>query len=112
VIFETALYNYLSAYAGLTALIGTRIYPLQLPQNAKYPAVAYQQISGPRIHAMGTDPGMTYPRYQFTCWGDDHDDAAAIAKQIRLAFTNYSGTMGGDGGVTVYHAEVDNQLSE
>jgi hypothetical protein len=112
VIFETALYNYLSTYAGLTALIGTRIYPVLEPQNVKYPALVFQQISGPRVHAMGDDPGITYPRYQFTAWAEKHTEAVAVAKQVRLAFENYSGTMGGEGGVTIYHAEVDNQFSD
>ena len=111
-IFETALYNYLSTYSGLAALISIRIYPLILPQTPTYPAVVWQQISGPRVHAMGDDPGITSPRYQFTCYGATHADAVAVAKQVRLAFENYSGTMGGTGGVTVYHAEVENQLSQ
>lgn len=109
---ETALYNYLSGFAGLVALVSTRIYPLILPQTPTLPAVVYQQVSGPRIHAMGDDPGITSPRYQFSCWDDDHAGAAAVAQQIRLAFENYSGLMGGAGGVTVYHASVENMSSE
>ena len=109
---ETALYSYLKDFAGLYALVSTRIYPLILPQNPTLPAVAYQQISGPRVHAMGNDPGITYPRYQFSCWGSTPASAAAVAQQIRLAFENYSGTMGGVGGVTVYHSSVENMFNE
>ena len=105
--FETALYSYLSNFAGLAALVSTRIYPRQLPQNSTLPAVVYQRISGPRVHAMGSDPGITYPRYQFTCHGTTPASAEAVSDQIRRAFQNYSGTMGGVGGVTVHYCESE-----
>lgn len=111
-VIETALYNYLSSYAGLSALVSSRIYPLVMPQTPTLPVVVYQQVSGPRVHAMGNDPGIMDARYQFACWASAHDDAAAVAQQIRLAFENYSGTMGGAGGGTVYHASVENQFSD
>ena len=41
---EQAIYDQLN---GVTAL-GSRIYPLVLPQNVEYPAVVFQRISAPR----------------------------------------------------------------
>ena len=35
------IYSKLSAATAVTALVGTRIYPMYLPQNAVYPAVVY-----------------------------------------------------------------------
>jgi hypothetical protein len=61
---------------------------------------------------MGNDPGIMEARYQFACWDDAHAGAAAVAQQVRAAFENYSGTMGGAGGIIVYHASVDNQFSD
>ena len=37
-IIEEALVAYLTGYAGLSALIGTRLYPLRLPENPTYGA--------------------------------------------------------------------------
>ncbi len=111
-IFETALYNYLSGHTGLKTLVDNRIYPLKLPQNPTYPAVVYQDISTTEITAMGTNPGMYTCRYQFKCFGSTKADSKAAAQQIRLAFRNYWGTMGGAGGVTVDYAEMADEHSE
>lgn len=35
------IYSVLSADAGVTALVGTRIYPVFLPQDAAYPAIVF-----------------------------------------------------------------------
>jgi hypothetical protein len=42
---DAALFSRLSSFAGLKALIGTRIYPAPAPQNAAYPLVTYQEVS-------------------------------------------------------------------
>lgn len=96
-----ALYSYLSGYAGLTALVSKRIYPNKLPQKTVYPAVTYQRISGSRDHEFKTDSSLVHPVYQISCWDTSRKGADAAAKQVRLALQNYSGTMGGVGGVVV-----------
>ncbi len=42
---ETDVYAAITNDAGLAALIGTRLYPLALPENATYPAATYSVIS-------------------------------------------------------------------
>ncbi len=104
---EEGLYSYLSSTAALTALVGNRIYPVVLPPNVVYPAVTYQRISGPRVHTMGNDPGLAYPRIQISCWYRDISDpqkgygqVKAVAEQIRLALQDQKNTTWG-GSVTV-----------
>lgn len=111
-VIETALYTYLKGYAGLNALVSTRIYPREMPQSPTLPAVVHQDVSTEEVHAMGTDPGILSPTYQFACWAATAAGAKAVARQIRLAFRNYSGIMGGAGGVTVHHAEPGNEFSD
>ena len=113
---EQAVYAYLSGFAGLTALVGNRIYPRRLPQDANYPAVTYQRISRLPIRTSGTVPA-TRSRFQFTCWGADvpgvksgYDQAKAVAEQVRLALQNYAGLMGGTGGVNVLDATLENEI--
>ena len=91
----TAIYNRLNATAGVTAIISDRTYPLVLPQGTKLPACTYQQISGPRIHAMGSDPGLTSPRYQVNAWSTSYEQALSLANQLRLSLQDYSGSTGG-----------------
>ena len=48
---EQAIFDALSAIPAL----GNRVYPLVLPQNAEYPAVVFQRISGTRYSAFSRD---------------------------------------------------------
>lgn len=95
-LIEEGIYSYLSGYAGLTALVSTRIYPLENPQNVTLPAVCYQLISTPQA------PGYTHqgpsnllmPRFQFDCYAGTSLACRQIAAQVRAAMDGYEGLMG------------------
>lgn len=95
-LIEEGIYSYLSTYAGLTALIGTRIYPLENPQNVTLPAVCYQLISTPQAqgytHAGPT--GLLIPRFQFDCYAGTSLACRQVAAQVRAAMDGYVGLMG------------------
>jgi hypothetical protein len=94
---EASIYTRLSTFAGLTALVGTRIYRPILPTQVTLPAVAFFRVSAPREgYTMGTDGGMPRSRWQFTAWaetvdGGSHgqDIADAVAAQIILALERW-----------------------
>ena len=90
---ETTLYTRLSTYAGLTALVSTRIYPLIMPQGVTYPAVTYQRIATePRESCMVEDVGWARARVQVTAWADTFTSAKAIAAQVRAALQRWTTT--------------------
>lgn len=92
---EEAVYTRLSGYAGLSALVSTRIYPAgEVPQGAVKPYVTYQLISSPRNSVMSRDT-VTRPRFQITAWADDYLDAKNVKEQVRLALQRFSGTVSG-----------------
>lgn len=93
------LYATLNAHAGTAALVATRIFPVKRPQGAQLPAITYQQVSGPRPHAFGADPGITQPGIQITCWGRSYSEARALGKQVKAALDRKTGTLAG---VTVH----------
>ena len=68
-----------------------RLYPAVAPQNVAAPYVTYQQISGPRIHAMGADPGVVNPRMQFSVWGRTNTEAKTVALQVMASFSRWRG---------------------
>lgn len=92
---EQALYTILSGHAGLTALVGSRIYPLILPQSPLLPAVIYQRVDAAREGTHDGPSGLAHPLFQLSCWALDFDQARAVVAQVRLALDGYTGTVGG-----------------
>lgn len=82
---EVALFQILTGYAGLTALVGARAYPLLLPQNCTLPAVTYQRITTPREYSHAGPSGIASPTFQFNVWDSDILRAKQVAEQVRGA---------------------------
>lgn len=82
---EQALFEYLTGRPGLSALVGTRIFPLRVPELVTKPMIHYERISGPRMMSHGGPTGTANPRYQFNCWGDTYEQAKDVADQVRFA---------------------------
>lgn len=103
---EAAIYYHLINDADVAALVGTRIYPNVIPQDASLPSLAYQVISRPGLMAHDGPSGLAWPRVQFTVQADDYDQVVDLTNKVRIALDGYSGLMGGPGGVTVEGAFV------
>jgi hypothetical protein len=86
---DTALFTRLS---GNVALAGTRIYPPPIPQNATYPLVTYQQISGVRDYVYSNQSGLVRARFQMDSYAETAMGARALAEQVRLCLSIYRGT--------------------
>jgi hypothetical protein len=92
-ILEATLYTKLSTTAGIAALVGTRIYPMIMPQGSTYPAVTFQRIATePRESCMVADCGIVRARIQITAWADTFTAAKAVADQVRQALQRWTGT--------------------
>lgn len=91
--FEEGLFAYLDAHPGLTVEVGSRIYPVKLPQLPTFPAVTYTRISTPRLHAFERSL-LPHPRFQFDCWAESYSRAKDVAAQVRAALNIYRGAMG------------------
>jgi hypothetical protein len=84
------IYSKLTGYAGLAALVGTRVYPIQLPQRPTLPAVTYQRISTLPIHTRdNAHASLERPRFQFDCWGSSYAGARAVAQEMRNALATF-----------------------
>ena len=92
---EDALYTRLSGHAGLSALIGDRIYPVKLPQSPVYPAIIYEARGGDRLHNMGVDAGIRRPIFQIACVAATYDAATNVGEQVIAALSRFRGTVGG-----------------
>jgi len=103
------LYTHLSSYAGLSALVSSRIHPVIVPQEGILPAVTYHKVSGQRVHTFQADPGVAQPRFRISSWASGYSEAKDVADQIRNALQDFSGVMGGTGGVPVPSVRLENE---
>jgi len=90
---------YLRANGPVAAIVGTRIYAVNLPQQIPgvsnpLPAVVYTQISGRRPQTMEGATGLNDGRYQFSCQAADYKTAKQLSQAVRDALENLSGTIG------------------
>lgn len=90
---EEAVYSRLSTFAGLTALVSTRIFPDRAPEGQVFPLVTFQRISTSRPSAFGVDAGLAIVRIQVVGWATTKASALAIAKQLRAALRRWRGTV-------------------
>jgi len=98
---EQALWQYVTESAAMSALIGTRFYPVILPDVPTYPAGTYERISTPRVWKLDGPSGLAYPRFQINWWIDDQIPGAsgyaavsALAETARKVLDGYTGLMG------------------
>jgi len=84
---EVNVYEALTGFAGLQALVSTRIYPSVMPQDVDKPAVVYFRVVGNRevLLADGGGSGVERVLFQFTSWAKSMSESYAVAEQVRLA---------------------------
>lgn len=94
-----AIFDRLSNYAGLTALVGAaasaRIYPDEAPPGVARPYIVFWQPGDENHHLSGSDAGIVTARLQFDCYDEDQDDARAVGAQVVAALSRYGGTHAG-----------------
>jgi len=87
---EESLVARLTATAGVTSLVGTRIYPMQAPQTAVLPLVTYQRISTVRPGSLRGPVGLADPRIQVDCWAESYSAVKVLADQVRRSLDGYA----------------------
>jgi hypothetical protein len=91
---EEALFSYLtSAPQATAALIGTRLYPLLVPQEQAMPAIAYQRVGTQPKMEHGGMSGWARAVIQFTCQATSYSGVKAITQALRSDLAGYRGTM-------------------
>jgi len=102
-VIQAGIFNLLSQNTSIAALIGSRIYPVLLPEDPTLPAMTYHTIGGASMPTLSTS-GQQRMRMEFDCWGATYDDAATLRVTLIAALNGYRGTL--SDGTTV----LDTQL--
>ena len=95
--FESDLRTYLLSKPAISALVGTRVYPLRAPQNAAYPQLTYGIISDIEVMSLEGSSGLTDARLHIDCWANDaagYSTVKSLKAAVRNALTGFSGWMG------------------
>lgn len=88
-----ALRTKLLGYTAVSDLVGQRMYPDVLVQNATLPAIVYSKISTARDHTTGDVTRLAHARFQFDCYGTSRDSSNDISHAIRTSgICAYQGT--------------------
>lgn len=85
----------LIADADVLAVVASRIYPNQAPQDAARPYLVYTVISRDHHNEKSGTSGLCRSRVQIASVGGRgaYDTADDLANKVRLALTNYVGTI-------------------
>ena len=91
---EEAIVTLVTGNAAVKALIGLRLYPGKIPQDAKLPAAAYQVTSAGRNYNHSGQSSISTPVIAFTFDSRSIDEARAVAAAVRLVLSGYHGEVG------------------
>ena len=83
---STTLVTALRADTGLSAIVGSQIYPSDLDTRALLPALVYRLVSGVDIARSHTDYGFDRLLWQFDCYASTHHGASELAWAVKSAF--------------------------
>jgi hypothetical protein len=106
---EAGFYARVTGDTGAAALIGDRLYPLQIPQEATLPAAAYAVVSSDPFPYLGQPASSWITRIEVSVWARSYAAARAAAAAVRAAVDHQ--TSGWTGatvtGVRISQGETD-----
>ncbi len=88
---DEGIFDYLTSYSGLAALIGTRLHPDYFSEDEELPAIAYSLEDD---RSMATQQGPSALRqaiYRFDIWANSVANVMAVMKQMCAALDGYRG---------------------
>lgn len=108
---EEGLYSRMTMYAPLVARIGTRVYPMVVPQSKPHevlhPCVVYQLIGRERQQRYcGTDR-VVRSLYQVDTYAVSYLAAKEVAELVVACLIDFRGTMGD---VFVHHISLETEF--
>ena len=86
---ESELFDQLTQWAGLAALVGSALYPLRAPPNTPAPYVVYSRTDTQADDTLDSK-GLPVAEFSFDCYGATYAEAKTIAAQIRAAVKSWS----------------------
>lgn len=112
---EDGIVNLIGGYAPLVAAIGSRLYPVVIPEPPTYPCVSYQVVSA--TSKLATDGTLVQAkRVQFDAYALTYAQCKQIEAMLATLLNGYIGSMGTveviatNAGVVIDNWEVDSRI--
>ena len=83
--FEIVLLRRLREDAGLSALVGNKVFPLFIPTGNYLPCITFQRIGGRPANTLSGHSGLEEIDLQIDVWARDYYEAKDVAKAVRAA---------------------------
>lgn len=91
---ESSLRTFLLAQAGVAAIVGTRVYPMVMPQGAAVPCIVYQRVNDNPVHDCGGRGTIGNFLIQLDAYADTFKGARDLGEAVRVCLDCYRGTAG------------------
>lgn len=90
---EAVLRAALVANANVTAMVGTRVYPLLAPKTASLPFITWRRAGISREHTLAGPMGMPNVSVEMQTFAATYEDARELSDRVRLVLDGYGGTV-------------------
>ena len=92
---EAFLFGRLSGQTAVSQYVGSRVYPLIAPMGTPMPLVVYQRTAVERPRSLVGNVGNPVVTLQLTTYDTSYTSVKQIARAVRLAVDNWTGTTAG-----------------
>lgn len=92
---ELFVYARLNSRTAVSSQVGNRVYPVVPPAGADMPCIVYQRVSVERPRSLSGPVGDPLVTIQVTTFGTSYTNVKSIARSVRLAVDNWTGSTSG-----------------
>ena len=89
---EAFLFQRLTSQTAVSSHVGQRVFPLIAPTGTPLPLVVFQRTSVDRPRSLTGNVGNPVVTLQLTTYGTSYTSVKQIARAVRLAIDNWTGT--------------------
>lgn len=86
---EAEVYKLLKNDTGVSAIVGSRIYPMVAPQNVAKPYITYRVITGLKFQCIGGEIYQGNYRFQIDVWSETYSNAKAISTAVKSSLVGF-----------------------
>lgn len=83
-----AVFAILSEDTAIADIVGTKIEPNKIPQDADLPYIVYRVVSGVPLASLTGGSGAIDHRLQIDCYSETYQQASEVGNLVRLAMEN------------------------